>query len=109
MIHKTATKPRREPRQRQRIVQRRLTRAREILDAAMTIVDTQGIEALTMQSLGARLDLVPAALYRYFPSKDAVIAGLEKDAITALENAIVARLARTEKRVAEAAERLPDK
>ncbi len=57
---------------------------REILDAAQRIVATEGLEALTLGHLARHLDLVPTALYRYFDSKDALLAALGGDTVSAL-------------------------
>jgi TetR/AcrR family transcriptional regulator, tetracycline repressor protein len=47
-----------------------------ILHAAMTIVDTEGIEALSMRRLGKSLGVDPMAIYYYVPNKKALITGL---------------------------------
>jgi AcrR family transcriptional regulator len=39
-------------------------------------VDEQGLEALSMRRLGAELGVEAMSLYRYFPSKDALLDGL---------------------------------
>lgn len=57
---------------------RRADRAEGILDAALAIVAREGIDALTLGRLARELNLVPAALYRYFPSKDAIVAALQR-------------------------------
>ena len=67
--------------------QRRL-RAREekttaILDAAMALVERDGVEGLTIQKLARRLDRAVGALYRYFPSKDALFVGLQRRVVGA--------------------------
>lgn len=49
-----------------------LTRAR-ILDAALIVVDRDGLEGLTMRRLGAELRVEAMALYRYVPNKDALL------------------------------------
>ena len=51
-----------------------LTRER-ILDAAEDVA-RDGFEALTLRALAARLDAAPMALYRYFPTKDALVNAL---------------------------------
>lgn len=42
----------------------------------MTFVDEHGLDALTMRSLGDLLGVDPTALYRHFPSKDALIGAM---------------------------------
>ena len=55
---------------------RRVETAARILDAAERIASDEGLESLTMQRLGAELGYRAGALYRYFPSKDALLAAL---------------------------------
>lgn len=60
------------------------TRARrldEITTAALDIVREEGIEALTTHALAKRIDVAVGALYRYFPSKAALLATLERRAL----------------------------
>jgi AcrR family transcriptional regulator len=47
-----------------------------ILEAAMDLVAEGGLEALSMARLAAAVDYTPGALYRYFSSKDALLAQL---------------------------------
>lgn len=54
----------------------RLSRER-ILEAAMTLVDSDGIEALSMRRIAQQLDVWPMSLYRYFQDKDELIAALD--------------------------------
>lgn len=48
----------------------------EFARAALAIVDDAGFEALTVRSLGARLDVHPTAIYRYFPNRNALLTGV---------------------------------
>ncbi|MEJ7792200.1 MAG: TetR/AcrR family transcriptional regulator C-terminal domain-containing protein [Gaiellaceae bacterium] len=50
----------------------RLDRDR-IVEAAVALVDRDGIEGLSMRKLGRELAVEAMALYHYFPSKDALI------------------------------------
>ena len=54
---------------------RPLTRSR-IAQAALTVVDRESLEALSMRRLGAELGVEGMAVYRYFPNKAAVLAGI---------------------------------
>ena len=45
---------------------------REILDAAWALVREEGLAALTMRELGARVGMKAQSLYVYFPSKHAI-------------------------------------
>jgi AcrR family transcriptional regulator len=64
MVHKT-------PRAR-----RRDANVVRILDAAMELVAQGGLAALSMGRLAEAVDYTAGALYRYFPSKDALLAHL---------------------------------
>lgn len=44
----------------------------DVVRAAMQIADKDGLGALTMQAVSARLGLTTMAVYRYFPSKEAL-------------------------------------
>ncbi len=48
-----------------------------ILDAALEIIASKGISALTTPRLAKELGYTPAAFYRYFASKDALMLALE--------------------------------
>ncbi|MFF8380242.1 TetR/AcrR family transcriptional regulator [Streptomyces sp. NPDC015661] len=54
---------------------RRLSRER-VLAAALDVVDREGLSALSMRRVAAELDVEAMALYRYAPSKDALLDGL---------------------------------
>jgi AcrR family transcriptional regulator len=47
-----------------------------ILDAAMALVDHDGIEALSMRRIAQQLDVWPMSLYRYFHDKDELLEAL---------------------------------
>jgi AcrR family transcriptional regulator len=64
-----------------RVSRKRDERAAAILDAATEILAAEGHDALTLGRLARALDLVPAALYRYFESKDALLAALQRRAV----------------------------
>jgi AcrR family transcriptional regulator len=55
-----------------------------ILDEANALVVEEGLEALSMRALAARVGLTAGALYRYFPSQDALVAALTARAIADL-------------------------
>ena len=60
---------------------RRQTRVREILEAALSLLVRHGYEGMTIQRLAADLDYTPGALYRYFESKEAIVAALQDQAV----------------------------
>ena len=53
----------------------RLTR-RRVLDAALAILDAEGLAALTMRRLGAELGVEAMSLYRHVPNKEALLDGI---------------------------------
>lgn len=53
----------------------RLSRER-VLSSALDVVDRDGLSGLSMRKLGAELGVEAMALYRYAPSKDALLDGL---------------------------------
>jgi len=53
-----------------------------ILDAALTLADEQGLEAVTMHAVARRLDVTPMALYRHLDGKNALLDGLVEQLLT---------------------------
>jgi AcrR family transcriptional regulator len=58
-----------------RPARQRLTRER-VLTAALRLVDSDGLDALTMRRLGQELDRDPMALYRYAKNRTALLDGV---------------------------------
>ena len=75
------------------VARKRQARLRRILATALAILRSEGRPALTLKALGEQLDLTPAAIYRYFPSKDALIAELQRVVIASLAAAASERVA----------------
>ncbi|KIF74820.1 hypothetical protein QR77_14225 [Streptomyces sp. 150FB] len=48
-------------------------RRAQVLQAAIELLDEAGLDALTMRLLAARLGVRPSALYRHYPSKQALL------------------------------------
>jgi AcrR family transcriptional regulator len=69
------------PRQR-----RAIERRRAILDAAMILLDTHGIEGITTSLIAARAGVPVASVYGYFPNKMAVIAELMREAMAEVDD-----------------------
>jgi AcrR family transcriptional regulator len=72
-----------EPAERSRLSQPGMSTDR-IMAAALQIVDTEGSHALTMRRLGQALDRKVMTLYRYIPSKDALLDGVVARVLTDL-------------------------
>jgi len=79
----------------------RIARTREFLDTALQIVTTEGFDALTMGRLAADLDAAVGAVYRYFPSKGALVAEVQREAIERLAASYVVIRERSDRRFAE--------
>lgn len=62
----------------------RLERERAYLTAAMAIAGRDGLRALTMQRLADEVDAAVGTVYTYFPSKGALVAELQREAIERL-------------------------
>jgi AcrR family transcriptional regulator len=66
-------------------VRRRPALTREqVLATALRIIDADGVEALSMRRLGKALDRDPMRLYRYAPSKDALLDGVVELVVSGL-------------------------
>lgn len=77
-----------------RVERKREARTSAILDEAMAILERDGIDALTLGRLATALGYVPAALYRYFDSKDALVAALQRRAVREIHDGLRATLQR---------------
>ncbi|KAB2384598.1 transposase [Actinomadura montaniterrae] len=57
-------------------VVRRGRTVRDVLSAALGVLDEGGLEALTMAATAARLGVTPMAIYRHVKDRDALLAGV---------------------------------
>lgn len=64
-----------------RVAQKRELKGEAILDAATAVLEAEGLDGLTLGRVASALQLVPGALYRYYDSKDALLAGLQRRAV----------------------------
>jgi AcrR family transcriptional regulator len=64
---------------------RRLTTRAEILSAARELLLEVGPEGLSLRQVARRADFSPAALYTYFPNRDALIASLFAESFERLD------------------------
>ncbi|PYC79507.1 tetracycline repressor protein class H [Streptomyces tateyamensis] len=60
----------------------------QVLDAALGLVDRDGLKGLTMRSLGEELGVEAMTLYHYVPNKDALLDGLVEQVFTAATPAL---------------------
>jgi AcrR family transcriptional regulator len=84
MIHEMALGGDHSP----RVSRKREARIREILRRSLAIATGEGVDALTIGRLASDLDYTPGALYRYFASKDAIVAELQRSVVVYLGSAI---------------------
>lgn len=81
--------------------QLRQERHRDFLEVALRMVTTEGIATLTMPRLADELGCGIGTLYRHFPSKDALIAELQIEALGIIGTSFVASQAALEQLLAE--------
>lgn len=67
---------------------RRAATLARILDAAVELITVEGFTACTLQRVARAADYTPAALYRYFPDKEALIGAVTVRIISDLTEAL---------------------
>ena len=65
----------------ERRLRKRAARRNQMLDAALNIALEEGVESLTIAKIAKSLDAAVGAIYRYFPSKAALLVGLQIQAL----------------------------
>jgi AcrR family transcriptional regulator len=65
-----------------------LSRA-QVLDAALDLIDRDGVAALSMRRLGAELGVEAMTLYHYLPNKDALLDGIVERVMAQAETGLV--------------------
>jgi AcrR family transcriptional regulator len=65
----------------------------QIQEIAKAIILEVGLDGLTMNLLAKRLGTSPSSLYRYYPSKEAILVALQVEAIGEIEDELLSRLA----------------
>jgi AcrR family transcriptional regulator len=80
----------------------RLARHRDYLRTALQIATEEGIHALTMQRLAAEVDAAVGTVYTYFPSKGALVAEVQREAVDRLTGSYLLLRPMIEERVADA-------
>ena len=61
---------------------------RALLDEAIRTIETQGVERLTLRTVGARLGVSRSALYRHFADKQSLLATVGKEGFRKLRQAL---------------------
>lgn len=52
-------------------------RQKEILEASLAVIDTEGLKKFTMKNVAQRIGVTDAALYKHFPDKGAILGALQ--------------------------------
>jgi AcrR family transcriptional regulator len=71
-----------------RRARRREARHEQLLAAATELIAEHGLGGLTMQAVAERVDCAVGTIYTYFPSKSALLAALQVEAITTLTSSV---------------------
>jgi AcrR family transcriptional regulator len=79
----------------------RLARHSDYLRTALRIATEDGIQALTMQRLAAEVDAAIGTVYTYFPSKGALLAEVQREALDRLVGSYLQLRADVDARVAD--------
>ncbi len=82
-----ALAPRAVPRQR-----RAIERRRAILDAALVLLETNGLDTLSTSLIALQAGVPVASVYAYFPNKMAVVAELAREAMEEVDAILIALL-----------------
>ncbi len=93
-FYKTVVHHETQPAPSPRVARKRAARRARILTVAMRLAAEEGLERLTVTRLAEELDYTAGALYRYFPSKDVLLAEMQRHAIGALHDGLIGRLER---------------
>ncbi len=73
---------------------RRDAKTDAIVRAALRVLEADGVDGLTLHRVARELGITTTALYRYFASKDALLAALQREAVTEVHRALTATLAK---------------
>jgi AcrR family transcriptional regulator len=79
----------------------RMARHRDYLTTALRVATEDGVEALTMQRLAREVDAAIGTVYTYFPSKGALLAEVQREALERLIGSYLLLRADVDARVAD--------
>ncbi len=79
---------------------------RALLDAALSLVEERGSDALTLREVASRVGVTHPAAYRHFEDKTALLAAVAEDGYVALGDALVRALEEAPSRGSERLRRL---
>src|SRR3954467_6921328 len=71
---------------------------RALVDTAVQMIQQEGIQALTLRGVGARLGVSRTALYRHFDDKEALLARVASEGFKRFHDALARAAAEGEKR-----------
>ena len=74
---------------------------RALVDTAVRMIQKDGVQALTLRGVGARLGVSRTALYRHFDDKQALLARVASEGFKRFHEALAAAAARAEARRAD--------
>jgi TetR/AcrR family transcriptional regulator len=72
------------------MARKRARRRREIIRAALEVGRERGYHATTLEEIAGRLGVRKAALYHYFPDKDAILLACHRESLAELERIVEA-------------------
>jgi AcrR family transcriptional regulator len=71
---------------------------RALVDTAVTMIQNEGVQALTLRGVGSRLGVSRTALYRHFAHKEALLARVAAEGFRRFHEALASAVARAGKR-----------
>jgi AcrR family transcriptional regulator len=74
---------------------------RALVDTAVQMIQQEGVEALTLRGVGARLGVSRTALYRHFDDKQALLARVASEGFKRFHDALAAAVEKAEARGAD--------
>ena len=74
---------------------------RALVEAAVRMIQDEGVQALTLRGVGSRLGVSRTALYRHFEDKEALLARVAAEGFRRFHEALAASVARAAKRHAD--------
>ncbi len=69
---------------------------RALVETAVQMIQEEGVQALTLRGVGARLGVSRTALYRHFDDKQALLARVASEGFRRFHDALAAAVARAE-------------
>src|SRR4030081_121203 len=69
---------------------------RALVETAVQMIQDEGVQALTLRGVGARLGVSRTALYRHFDDKEALLARVASEGFKRFHDALSAAVARAE-------------